>query len=54
MRIIQNVDRHVHKSLRSKIQSSYLGHLDHIGKLCQTGDGDHIMVGFQLVPSEVI
>lgn len=32
----------------------YLGHLDHVGKLCQTGDGDHIMVGFQLVPGEVI
>lgn len=32
----------------------YLGHLDHVGKLCQTGDGDHIVVGFQLVPGEVI
>lgn len=34
--------------------SSYFGHLDHVGKLCQAGDGDHIMKGFQLVPGGVI
>lgn len=34
--------------------ASYLGHLDHIWKLCQTGNGDHIMVGFQLGPDEAI
>lgn len=39
---------------RSESGSSYLGHLDDVGKLCQTGDGDHIMIGFQLVPGEVI
>lgn len=35
-------------------QLSYLGHLDNVGKLCQTGDGDHILIGFQLVPGESI
>lgn len=39
-------------TIRNK--SLYLGHLDHVGKLCETGDGDHIMVGFKLVPGEVI
>lgn len=39
---------------RSESSSSYLGHLDNVGKLCQTGDGDHIMMGFQLVPGEAI
>lgn len=34
--------------------ASYLGHLDHIWKLCQTGNGDHIVVGFQLGPDEAI
>lgn len=34
--------------------ASYLGHLDHVGELCQTGDGDHILIGFQLVPGQVI
>lgn len=42
------------QSLPSGNSSSYLGHLDHIGKLCQTGDGDHVMIGFHLVPGEVI
>lgn len=34
--------------------SSYFGHLDHIRKLCQTGNGDHILVSFQLGPGKVI
>lgn len=34
--------------------ASYLGHLDHIWKLCQTGNGDHIVVGFHLGPDEAI
>ncbi len=38
------------QSLHNTNNSSHLCHLDHIGKLCQTGDGNHIMVGFQLVP----
>lgn len=42
------------QSLPSGNSASYLGHLDHVGKLCQTGDGDHVMIGFHLVPGEVI
>lgn len=42
------------KSLLHNNNSFYLGHLDHIGKLRQTGNGDHIMVGFQLGPGDVI
>lgn len=42
------------QSQHNKNNSCYLGHLDHVGELCQTGDWNHIMVGFQLVPGEVI
>lgn len=33
--------------------SPHFCHLHDVGKLCQTGDGDHIVVGFQFVPAEV-
>lgn len=33
---------------------AHLGHLDHIGELSQAGNGDHIMVGFQFAPGDVI
>lgn len=39
---------------RSESSASYLGHLDNVGKLCQAGDGDHIMIGFHLVPGKSI
>lgn len=42
------------KSVHYKNVSSHLGHLDHIGELSQTGNRDHIMVGFQFGPGEVI
>lgn len=42
------------KSVRIINISSHLGHLDHIGELSQTGNRDHIMVGFQFGPGEVI
>lgn len=41
------------KLLQIKFISSYFCHLHYIGKLRQTGNWDHIMVGFQLVPGEV-
>lgn len=33
--------------------SPHFCHLHDVGKLCQTGDGDHIVVGFQFVPAEI-
>lgn len=33
--------------------SPYFGHLHDVGKLREAGNGDHIVVGFQLVPGEV-
>lgn len=39
--------------LQIELISSYFRHLHHVGKLCQTGNRDHIVVGFQLVPGGV-
>lgn len=33
--------------------SPHFCHLHDVGELCQAGDGDHIVVGFQFVPAEV-
>lgn len=41
------------KLLQIKFVSPYFCHLHNIRKLCQTGNGDHVMVGFQFVPGEV-
>lgn len=43
----------VGKLLQVEFISSYFRHLHHVGKLCQTGNRDHIVVGFQLVPGGV-
>lgn len=41
------------KLLQIRFVSPYFCHLHNIGKLCQTGNRDYIMVGFQFVPGEV-
>lgn len=41
------------KPLQIQFASPYFGHLHYVGKLCQTGNRDHIVVGLQFVPGEV-
>lgn len=43
----------VENGLQIELISSYFRHLHHVRKLCQTGNRDHIVVGFQLVPGGV-
>lgn len=52
----KNKFRHIHvwgDKAAVKFVSPYFCHLHNVGKVCQTGDGDHIVVGFQFVPGEV-